>query len=42
MEELIDYKTRKQGKMRVTRGMQSNYDGSTHRRHKLMMDFFEF
>jgi hypothetical protein len=30
--------TRKQGKTRVTRGMQSNYDGSTHRRHKTTND----
>jgi hypothetical protein len=37
-EELIDYKTRKRGKTRVTRGMQSNYDGSTHRRYKTIKD----
>jgi hypothetical protein len=42
MEELIDYKTRKWGKTRVARGMQSNYDGFTHKRHKAMKDFFEF
>jgi hypothetical protein len=31
-EELIDYKTRKQGKMKATHGMQNNYGSSTLRR----------
>jgi hypothetical protein len=34
----MDYKTRKWGKTRVTCGMQSNYDDSTHRRHKAIKD----
>jgi hypothetical protein len=41
-EELIDYKTRKRGKTRVTRGIQSSYDGSTHRRNKAIKEFFLF
>jgi hypothetical protein len=28
---------KKQGKTRVTRGMQSNYNDSTHRRHKISL-----
>jgi hypothetical protein len=40
-EELIDYKTRKRGRTRVTHGMQSNYDGSTHRKNKAAKEFFE-
>jgi hypothetical protein len=38
-EELIDYKTRKQGKMRATRGMQNNYDGSMRRRSMVIGTF---
>jgi hypothetical protein len=32
---------KKRGKTRVTRGMESNYDGSTHRRHKATKNFVE-
>jgi hypothetical protein len=31
---------KKTGKTRVTRGMQSSYDGSTHRRNKATKEFF--
>jgi hypothetical protein len=36
----MDYKTRKRGNTRVTRGMQSSYDGSMHRRNKETKEFF--